>query len=473
MNELEKLLDRIIQRVNINLRELEYDVNPLVHKLIPLNQLTKFYAFYGITPNHPLNFQFRHSNLAGSYFLGRCRVTSSLLYKSDIRGDELKQKDDLFQYQEFEIPVAEDEEIKIEDSFLIKTLVHNFSHDPETLEKFFIKDTISTHYANIHGSPSNGCFLGPFATVDLTTIRDCLIGSFSYIQAGEVSHLNIEPGTVWVRIPETFNFLYRFPPQRLNNYIYFTAGNSPQGVFIDFVEDRKEAFQRVFNVVNLEHSVNVPSSASLDRFAVIKPKTHISENVLVSQRAYLQNAWLGKGANAQEQSYIINSRLEGNDITAHGAKIIEAHLGEDVFVGFNCFLRGRPESQLTIGKDSIIMPHTIIDIHKPLKIPAGHLVWGLITDEKDLENNSMSLKAFAKIDTRFSKGDMIFEGSGSEFVTTFKERIQHILEANGAFYNGLSNKGHAQQNQNISFNTIQPYPMGEKEGLYPTIIIRP
>jgi len=473
MKELERLLDRIIQRVNINLRELEYDVNPLVHKLIPLNQMTKFYAFYGITPNHPLNLQFRHSNLAGSYFLGRCRVTNSLLYKSDIRGDELKQKDDLFQYQEFEIPMVEDEEIEIEDSFLIKTLVHNFSHDPETLEKFFVRDTISTHYANIHGSPSDGCFLGPFSTVDLTTIRDCLIGTFSYIQAGEVSHLNIEPGTVWVRNPETFNFLYRFPPQRLNNYIYFTAGSSPRGIFIDFVEDRKEAFQRVFDVLNLEPSVSVPSSASLDRFAVIKPKTHISENVLVSQRAYLQNAWLGKGANAQEHCYIINSRLEGNDITAHGAKIIEAHLGNDVFVGFNCFLRGRPESRLTIGKDSIIMPHTIIDVHKPLRIPAGHLVWGLVTDAKDLENNSMPLKTFAKIDTRFSKGDMIFEGSGAEFVTTFKERIHHILETNGAFFNGLSNKGHAQQNQNISFNTIQPYPMGEKEGLYPTIIIRP
>jgi hypothetical protein len=125
--------------------------------------------------------------------------------------------------------VAGDEEIKIEDSFLIKTLVHNFSHDPETLEKFFVRDTITTHYANIHGSPSGGCFLGPFATVDLTTIRDCLIGTFSYIQAGEVSHLNIEPGTVWVRSPETFNFLYRFPLQRLNNYIYFTSGSFTQG----------------------------------------------------------------------------------------------------------------------------------------------------------------------------------------------------------------------------------------------------
>ena len=90
MKELEKLLDRIIQRINIDLRELGYDVSPSIKNLIPLNQMVKFYAFYGITPNHPLDFQFRHSSLAGSYFLGKCRVTNSILYKSDIRGDELK-----------------------------------------------------------------------------------------------------------------------------------------------------------------------------------------------------------------------------------------------------------------------------------------------------------------------------------------------------------------------------------------------
>ena len=473
MKAIERLLDRIIQRTNINLRELGYDVSPLVRKLIPPSQMTKFYAFYGISPYHALNLQFKHCNLSGSYFLGKCSVTNSLLYKSDIRGDELKKKADVFRYQDLEIQVDEDEEIEIEDSFLIKTLVHNFSHDPETLEKFFIRDTIASHYANIHGSPSDGCFLGPFATADLTTIRDCLVGTFSYIQAGEVSHLKIDPGTVWVRSSDTFNFLYRHPLERLNSYIHFTAGSTPGGIFIDFLEDRKKDFQKVFDVLKLEPSVPVPSSASLDRFAVIKPRTRIGENVLVSQRAYLQNAWLGKGVNAQEQSYIVNSRLEGNDITAHGAKIIEADLEKDVFVGFNSFLRGRPRSRLTIGKESIIMPHTIIDIRRPLTIPPGHLVWGLVTDERDLKGNSIALKEFARVDTRFSMGDMIFEGSGTEFVKAFRERIHHILEANGAFFNGRSKKGHAQQNQKISFNTIQPYPQGEKEGLYPTIIIRP
>ena len=332
MEELKKLLDRIIQRININLRELDYDITPFIKNLVPLNQMVKFYAFYGITPNHPLDFVFRHSSLAGSYFLGKIHTRNSILYKSDIRGDELKHQGDVFHYQKFEIPITRDEGIDIEDSFLIKTLVHNFSHDPETLEKFFIRDTVSAHYANIHGSPIDGSFLGPFATVDMTTMCDCVIGAFSYVQAGEVGHLNVGPGTVWVRNPGGFNFLYRYPLNQLNHYINFIAGRLPQGFLMDFVEDRKEGFQRVFDAVNIEESVPVPSSASLDRFAVIKPKTRISENVLVAQRAFLQNAWLGQGANAQENCYIINSRLEGLNVTAHGAKIIEADLGKNIFV---------------------------------------------------------------------------------------------------------------------------------------------
>ena len=473
MKELEKLLDRVIQKININLRELDYDVSPFIKNLIPLSQMVKFYAFYGITPNHPLDFQFRHSSLAGSYFLGKIRTGNSILYKSDIRGDELKHKGDIFQYQKFEIPITRDEGIDIEDSFLIKTLVHNFSHDPETVERFFIRATVSTHYANIHGSPIDGSFLGPFATVDLTTMNDCVIGAFSYIQAGEVNHLKIDPGTVWVRVPDEFNFLYRYPLNKLKHYVNFIAGGPPRGFIMDFVEDRKKSFQRVFDVVNIEQSIPVPDSASLDRYAVIKPKTHISENVLVAQRAYLQNTWLGKGANAQEQCYIINSRLEGFDITAHGAKIIEADLGENVFVGFNSFLMGRPDSRLTIGEDTIVMPHTIIDIKKPLAIPPGHLVWGLITNQQELEDNSIALEDLSRHNDGLIRGNMLFEGSGAAFVTAFRERIYHILEANGAFFDGKKNRGHAQNNQNISFNMIQPYPDGELQGLYPAIVIQP
>ena len=119
------------------------------------------------------------------------------------------------------------------------------------------------------------------------------------------------------------------------------------------------------------------------------------------------------------------------------------------------------------------MPHTIVDIKKPLAIPAASLVWGLVTDEADLEANSMPIKELANVNGRMNKGDMFFEGDGAVFTASFRDRIHHILEANGAFYAGNKKRGHAQKNQNISFNTIQPYPEGEQEGVYPTIIIRP
>jgi hypothetical protein len=72
-----------------------------------------------------------------------------------------------------------------------------------------------------------------------------------------------------------------------------------------------------------------------------------------------------------------------------------------------------------------------------------------------------------------SIGSMDFAGSGSNFVSAFRNRIDHILEANGAYFDGRRNKGHAQKGQNIAYNIIQPYPMGMQKGIYPTIEIQP
>jgi carbonic anhydrase/acetyltransferase-like protein (isoleucine patch superfamily) len=333
---------------------------------------------------------------------------------------------------------------------------------------------MSLHYANIHGSPTEGCFLGAFSTVDLTTAHDCVIGLFSYIQVGEMSHVHVDPGTIWIKKDKTFNFLYRYPRQTLDRYVNFKPGEGPpRGVIMDFIQERKADFKRVFDVVHLEQPLSIPDGASLDRYAVIKKKTRISENVLVAQRAYIQNSFLGKGANAQENCYIINSHLEGYDVTAHGAKIINSRLGKKVFVGFNSFLRGTPDCPLTIGAESIIMPHTIIDLTEPLSIPSGHLVWGYVSKKEDLKTNSCSLESFSRIKDGMVRGDLLFEGDGKTFVEGFQHRIDHILEANGAYFDGINNPGHAQKNQNISFNTIQPYPDGELEGLYPTISILP
>lgn len=473
MTQLEKLIDRIINRVNINLREPAFDVGPYIRKLVPLQQFSKFYAFYGLTAHHPLHFQFSHSSLAGSYFLGKCVVDYAVIYKSDIRGDELKSEGEIFNYKDSEIPLHDNEVILIKDSYLIKTLVHNYSHDPENLEEFLIQNTASTHYANIHGSPVEGCFLGPFSTVDLTTLHDCVVGPFAYVQVGELSHQFVDPGRVWIRNEEDFEFSYSFPSGILEAYVQFEPGGPPRGVFMDFVEARKRDFQKVFELVHHKASVEVPKGASLSRYAVVKGETRLHENVLVAQRAYLENAWLGRGANAQENCYIIDSHLEGENVTAHGGKVIHSRLGKKVFVGFNAFLRGRADCRLTIGEGSIIMPHTIVDLEEPLEVPPGRLVWGCIRNRSDLETHSLSLQDFSKLEGEFSLGEMRFTGSGKRFVASFGHRIEHILEANGAYFAGTQNRGHAQMNQDMSFNTIQPYPTGRLKGLYPTIEIRP
>lgn len=473
MKRLDDLLERIIQRVNINLREPSFDVGPYVRTLIPLNQLTKFYAFYGITPYHPLNFYFSRSNLSGSYFLGKCQVSDAILYKCDIRGDELKRKGDIFHFEGFDIPLHDDETIRIKDSYLIKTLVHNNSHDPENPEDFIIQNTVSTHYANIHGSDVEGCYLGPFSTIDLTTVHDCVIGEFAYVQINELAHQQIPAGAIRISMGDQFEFRYQHDPGILKEYIRFEPGSMPRGIFMDFVERRKEDFRRVFDVVMLETPISIPSGASLNRYAVIKPKTQIHQNVLVAQRAYIENSFMGIGANAQENCYIINSRLSGYNVTAHGAKIICSELGKKVFVGFNSFLQGSKESALQIGDNSIVMPHTIIDLTEPVTIPASHLVWGCIQNQKDAEQNTFPLSKFKSLSGQFSQGEMKFEGNGELFVKGFQHRIEHILEANGAYFDGKDKKGHAQSSQDICFNLIQPYPEGDWKGLYPTIEIRP
>jgi carbonic anhydrase/acetyltransferase-like protein (isoleucine patch superfamily) len=473
MKQLGNLIDRIVERINVNLRDFEFDAEPYVRETIPMRQLGKFYAFCGITPQHPIHFHFSRSNLAGSYFYGKCTVENSLLYKSDVRGDELKAKGDRFHFEGSELPVYDDEVIRIKDACLIKTLVHCYSHDPETLEEFLVQNTASMHYANIHGSPVEGCFIGPFSTVDLTTVHDSIIGAFAYVQVGELSHQNVKPGKVWIKADDQFEFRYTFPKKILDNYISINPGEKPVGIFIDFVRARKTDFQSIFDVVNLKAPSAIPRSASLNRYAVIRGQSHIGENVLVAQRAYLKNAWMGNGANAQENCYIINSRLEGNNITAHGGKIIHGRLGKNVFVGFNSFLRGTQDFPLTVGPGCIIMPHTIIDLNEPLKIPAGHIAWGYIKNAKDLARHSVSIKALSEVDGKFNLGVMRFKGNGAKFVQAFKHRIKHILEANGAFFDGRQNKGHAQKSQDISFNIMHPYSKGPKKGFYPTIDIRP
>ncbi len=473
MKLLENLIERIVQRTNINLREQGFDVGPYIRDLIDPWKFLKFYAFYGVTPHHPLNLEFVGSSLSGSYFMGNCRTHRAVLYKTDVRGDELKRRGDHLRAGGFDIVLESDEQIRISNSFLVKNLVHNFSHDPESAEEFFIRDSVSLHHANIHGAPTAGAFLGPLATVDLTTVYDAIIGSFAYVNAGEIDHQRVEPGTVWIEQRDVFRFLYRYPPEVLQKYVRYEAGQPPQGILPEFMEAHEEEFQRLFDVVDLEFDGNVPEDASLDRYAVVKPRTTIGRNVLISQRAYLQNSTLGDGANAQENCFLIDAQLAGRNVMAHGAKVIGARLGEGVFVGFNSFLRGSIEAPLRIGDGSIVLPHTIVDLTERVEIPDHHLVWGHITRPGDLEIHCMALASLSAVDGEVVRGNMHFNGSGAAFVDGFRARVEHILEANGAFFDGHNHRGHAQEHRNISFNTIRPYLEGERQGIFPTMAITP
>jgi carbonic anhydrase/acetyltransferase-like protein (isoleucine patch superfamily) len=469
MKQLLHLIDRISSRVNVNLQEFNFNVEPFINASADLTKMLDYYASYAITARHPLKLQFKNSNIAGSYFLGKCIVNRSVVYKSDVRGDELKRKGETM-YCTKELPLVEDEVITIRDSFLFRTLIHSKSHNLETPEEFFIRNTVAAHFSNIHGSTIEGCYLGVLATVDHMSLHSCIVGDFSYVQAEELFHRAIKSGTVWIA-NEHFSFQYTYPGEILKKYVALDALYKPTGLLIQFVESRKAHFDRLFESLKLE-VLDTPQSSTVNRFALIKGKTRIGENVLICQRAYLENAEMGIGSNAQENTYIIHSKLSGYNVTAHGAKIIHANLGEKIFVAFNCFLNGKAHAKITIGRDCIIMPHTIIDAAEPITIPANHLVWGFIGSQDDLKNNAISLDDLLKT-TELSMGSMVFHGDGKAFAEAFKARFEYILELNGAYFAKGKNKGHAQSDQSASFNMIQPYRTGPNRGMYPTITIEP
>ncbi|HMM39262.1 MAG TPA: transferase [Desulfovibrio sp.] len=473
MLQLQRLTESIIARINVNLRKHGFDAGKSLREQIRMDQFTNFYAFYGLTSEHPLLFRFERSSLSGSYLLGKCVVLDSIVYKSDVRGDELKRRTGRFDVEGMPVPMHTDESIHIRDSYLIKTLVHNFSHDPMYPESFPIHNTASMFYANIHGSPSEGCFMGAFSTVDLTTIRNCVIGDFAYVQTGELFGERVEPGHIWIRSEGKFDFSYKHSKSVLKRYVGSEPGKRPDGVFMKFLDQRKPDYERVFGYLYATEPEHTAKGSFVSRYSVVKGKSHIGENALVAQRAYVEESWLGKGANAQENCYILHSRLDGLDVTAHGGKVIHTRLGRKVFVGFNAFLRGTPEFKLKIGEGGIVMPHTIIDLREPLEIPPATIVWGYVRCAEDLKRNSISIEELSKVRGRIKVGGMTFEGDGGTFVTGFAGRIEHILEANGAFYDGFDNAGHAQMTKNIKYNIIQPYSDTDLMGIYPSMRIYP
>lgn len=153
IRQLKKMNNRIVSRVNANLSKFNFDTERFVTHSLEFEKMLKFYAFYGITSHHPLYFHFNNSNISGSYFLGKCYVRRSTIYKSDIRGDELKRRGDQ-SHGAMNIPLVEDEMIIIrgkkkigENVFIsqkafLKNAVMNEDESLVKLRSYFKKRTL-------------------------------------------------------------------------------------------------------------------------------------------------------------------------------------------------------------------------------------------------------------------------------------------------------------------------------------------
>lgn len=472
MEKLEALFDHITARVNVNLKPMGVDVKKILQNSIPRERHLAYYAFYALTTDHPINFTFKNSNLAGTYFLGKTQVDRSVLYKADVRGDELKRKGDVVEFNGVKTTLFYDEVIRVINSFLCKTLVHNHSKNPEIPEVFRILNTVAMHYSNIHGTTTEGVYLGAFATADLSVLHNCVVGDYAYVQAGDLSRQTIEPGRIWVRAGNLFEFNYVYPEGVIEKYVKLDENGRLSGKLVEYVDEFKEDFVPIYSSVQMEKLNGDNGQGSyVSPYAVIKGNCTIGKNALIAQRAHVENSEIGEGANAQENCYIKDSVYEGFNVTAHGGKVINTRNGKNVFVGFNSFVHGTKENPITIGRDSIVMPHTIIDAEEPIVIPENSAVWGYVTKQADLATQSVNLDDLAKA-TDVTLGNATFKGNGKAFVEAFRHRIQHILEENGAFYDGTdATRGHAQKTQDASFNILQPFQSGPEAGMYPTMHI--
>ena len=458
MEQLNQLIDGISRRVSLNLTEYDFDTDHFVHSVTDQAKLLECCASYDATSQIPFQLNFHECNIAGSYFLGNCRVDKSVVYKSDIRGDELKRKGDSAIHSKYTL--SDDEVISITNSFLFKTLIHGKSYNPETPEEFFIRNTAAAHYATIHGSTLEGCYIGAFATVDRTSLHACLVGEFSYIQANDLFHKELKRGTVWFE-NEHYSFRYTYPETILDRYISHGNDCQPTGALYEFTEKLNIELEKM-----PPQSADIPIDTShpyfINHFAVINGETEIGKGVSICQRVFIEKSEIGDNATALENSCIINSKLSNHTIITHGVKVIYTTLGKNVFTGMNSFLNGKEDADISIGDGCIIMPHTIIDPVESIKIPSDQLIWGFISTQEDVATHSVSLKELNQT-KKISMGNMTFEGKGHAFVDALNHRTDLIPQDR--------NDNSIQDSENTSVFVIQPYGTGPKTGIYPTLKI--
>ena len=68
--------------------------------------------------------------------------------------------------------------------------------------------------------------------------------------------------------------------------------SSPCGIICNFVTEREKEFERPFDVVDFA-PIDAPTTLAVHRYAVVKGNPTIANNVLIAQRAFLENATMG------------------------------------------------------------------------------------------------------------------------------------------------------------------------------------
>ena len=261
----------------------------------------------------------------------------------------------------------------------------------------------------------------PFATVDLTAIHGCG-GAFAFVQVGELCTRKSRPDRSG-STSTTLSISSTASRRRSWNATSRWRSAGRRRLFMDFISARKHDFRKVFDSVNLSRHSG-PESSAASRYAVIKPDSRLGENVLIAQRAYIDNSVLEW---CERTGELLHHQLVAAGKQCDGARrqADQRAARGPVFVGFNSFVRGLADAPLAIGQGTIVMPHTIIDLQQPLSIPAEHLVWGHISGPDDLQRNSIPLGALERV-----SGGLTWAGWSStqrHDLSLIPKRIDHIL----------------------------------------------
>ncbi len=472
MKNLNTLIHKITRKINITLTEHHCVVEPDALIGPELDNLVATFATCEMEVASRLNINVADSSICGSYLQGRCQVERSVVHLSEIRGDALKKKGDPL-LADSSVYTEQDEMITISDSYLNKVLIHHCSHNPETPEEFFIRNTLAADYSTINGSTVEGAWLNFFSTLDKTIVRSSVIGYFCYINTGELLHHRVENGTVWYET-EAFRFLYTYPEEALKPYVSCDSDHSCSGVLAGLTETLQKT-RNAFPKRLYERETAHPFTETINRFAVIDDRCDVTEEVAIRQRVYLENVQIGPGSVLMENSCVQSSTLKGAVLISHGCHIKHTDMEAQVFTGINCFLNGRKNANITIGTGALILPHTIIDPVASIHIPEHTIIWGLIRTPEDLEINAIPIHRLLSNGNDFQtiiSGRMTFEGNGEAFVN-------HLLQEMDSIFNDRKPSDQKEKMQpvqsycNTTIHILQPYANGPNKGMYPTIRMKP